>query len=152
VLKFENNNNMYSKIITYENFGMHGSILQEVCDKVIELDSSIRFAGFANNAGKIIAYKYRKGLDPLLRSNESELSFIDSALRMRTRKDMEPKLGRAIYSITLYEKVKRATISFDNEDYPILMISFDNSNKRSDHESLILDRILPLVSHHFTKT
>jgi hypothetical protein len=152
VLKFENNNNMYSKIITYENFGMHGSILQEVCDKVIELDNSIRFAGFANNAGKLIAYKYRKGLDPLLRSNESELSFIDSALRMRTRKDMEPKLGRAIYSITLYEKVKRATISFDNEDYAILMISFDNSNKRSDHESLILDRILPLVSHHFTKT
>ena len=143
---------MYSKIITYENFGMHGSILQEVCDKVIELDNSIRFAGFANNAGKIIAYKYRKGLDPLLKSNESELSFIDSALRMRTRKDMEPKLGRAIYSITLYEKVKRATISFDNEDYPILMISLDNSNQRSDHESLILDRILPLVSHHFTKT
>ena len=143
---------MYSKITLYEDFGMQGSILQEVCDKVIELDSSIRFAGFANNAGKIIAYKYRKGLDPLLGSNESELSFIDSALRMRTRRDMEPKLGRAIYSITLYEKVKRATISFDNEDYPILMISIDNSNKRSDHESLILDRILPLVSHHFTRT
>jgi hypothetical protein len=152
VLKFENNNNMYSKITLYENFGMQGSILQEVCDKVIELDNSIRFVGFANNAGRIIAHKYRKGLDPLLRSNESELSFIDSALRMRTRRDMEPKLGRAIYSITLYEKVKRATISFDNEDYPILMISFDNINKRSDHESLILDRILPLVSHHFTRT
>jgi hypothetical protein len=152
VLKFENNNNTYSENISYENFDMHSSILQVVCDKVVELDNSIRCACFANNAGKIIAHKYRKGLDPLLGSNESELSFIDSALRMRTRKDMELKLGRAIYSITLYEKVKRATISFDNEDYPILMISFDNSNKRSDHESLILDRILPLVSHHFTRT
>ena len=131
---------------------MPDSRLQDVCDQVIELDDSIRFAGFANNTGKLIASKYRKGLEPLLRSNESELSFLDSALRMRTRKDMEPKLGKAIYSITLYEKVKRATISFDNEDHPILMISFDNSNKRSDLESLILDRILPLVSHHFTRT
>ena len=127
-------------------------ILCDICNQILELDSSIRFAGFANNMGKISAARYRNKLDPLLTVDESELSFIDSALRMRTRRDMEPKLGRAIYSITLYEKVKRATISFDNEDYPILMISFDNSNKRSDHESLILDRILPLVSHHFTRT
>lgn len=131
---------------------MLDSRLHDVCDQIIELDNSIRFAGFANNTGKLIAYKYRKGLEPLLRSNESELSFIDSALRMRTRKDMEPKLGKAIYSITLYEKVKRATILFDSEDYPILMISFDNSTKRTDHESLILDRILPLVSRYFIRT
>ncbi len=119
---------------------------------VIELDNSIRFAGFATNAGKIIAYKYKKEVDPLLTSNETQLSFIDSALRMRIRKDTEPKLGKAMYSITVYEKVTRATILLDSEDYPILMISFDNSNKRTDHESLILDGILPLVSHYFTRT
>ena len=150
-LVIRTHNNKY-RIIWYEKFGMPDSRLQDVCDQVIELDNSIRFAGFASNTGKLISYKYRKGLEPLLRSNESELSFIDSALRMRTRKDMEPKLGKAIYSITLYEKVKRATILFDSEIYPILMISFDNSTKRTDHESLILDEILPLVSRYFTRT
>ena len=125
---------------------MPDSRLQDVCDQVIELDNSIRFAGFASNTGKLISYKYRKGLEPLLRSNESELSFIDSALRMRTRKDMEPKLGKVIYSFTLYEKVKQATILPDSEEDPILTVSLDNNNNKGgiDHESLIL----ALVSYY----
>jgi hypothetical protein len=68
---------------------------------------------------------------------------------MRTRKDMEPKLGKVIYSLTLYEKVKRATIMPDNEKDPILVVSLDvnRSNKGSmEHESLIRDEILPIVS------
>jgi hypothetical protein len=130
---------------------MHSSI-EDVCDQVIELDSSIRFAGFATNTGKIIAYKYRKEVEPLLTYDETQLSFIDSALKTRITKDMEPKLGKAICSITVYEKVTRATILLGSEDYPILMISYDNSNKKTDHESLILNEILPLVSRYFAMT
>jgi hypothetical protein len=130
---------------------MH-SWIEEICDQIIRLDSSIRFAGFASDAGKVIAYRYRKKVDPLLTSNETQLSFIDSALRMRIRKDTEQKLGKAICSITLYEKVTRATILLDSKDYPILMISFDNSNKRIDRESLILNGIIPLLSNHFTRS
>jgi hypothetical protein len=128
------------------------SSTEEICDQIIVLDGSIRFAGFATDAGKIIAYKYRKKVDPLLTSNETQLSFIDSALRMRIRKDTEQKLGKAICSITLYEKVTRATILLDSKDYPILMISFDNNIKGTDHESLILNGIIPLLSNYFTRS
>ena len=128
------------------------SSIEEICDQIIGLDSSIRFAGFATDAGKIIAYKYRKKVDPLLTSNETQLSFIDSALMMRIRKDTEQKLGKAICSITLYEKVTRATILLDSKDYPILMISFDNSIKGTNHESLILNGIIPLLSNYFTRS
>ncbi len=123
--------------------------LRYVCDRVLELHNSIRFAGFVNNMGTIIAYQYRDGLDPLLKTNETELSFIDTVLRMRTRKDMEPKLGKTIYSLTLYEKVKRATILPDSEEDPILMASLDTNNNKGgiDHECLIREGILPLVSH-----
>ena len=104
--------------------------------------------------GTIIAYQYRNGLDPLLKTNETELSFIDTVLRMRTRKDMEPKLGKVIYSFTIYEKVKRATILPDSEEDPILLVSLDNTindNKQvMNHESLIRDGILPLVSYYLT--
>jgi len=130
---------------------MHRSI-EEICDQIIVLDSSIRFVGFATDVGKIIAYKYRKIVAPFLTSTETELSFIDSALMMRIRKDMEPKLGKVICSIVLYEKVTHATILLDSKDYPLLMISFDNSNKETNHESLILDTILPLVYRYFTRT
>jgi len=122
------------------------STLRYVCDRVLELDNSVRFAGFINKMGTIIAYQYRNGLDPLLKTNETELSFIDTVLRMRTRKDMEPKLGKVIYSFTLYEKVKQATILPDSEEDPILTVSLDNNNNKGgiDHESLIL----ALVSYY----
>ena len=69
---------------------------------------------------------------------------------MRIREASEPKLGKVICSIVLYEKVIHATILLNREDYPILMISFDNSIKGTNHESLILDTILPLVYRYFT--
>jgi hypothetical protein len=127
------------------------SMLHYVCRRVLELDNSIRFAGFVNTMGTVIVYQYRDELDPLLETNESELSFIETVLRMRTRQDMEPKLGKVTYSLTSYEKVKRATILPDNEEDPILMVSLDvnrNNNGQMDHESLIRDRILPLMSYY----
>ena len=53
---------------------------------------------------------------------------------MRTRDDLLSMLGKPIYSLTLYEKVKRATILLDNDEYPVLMVSF---NIEADHDSLI---------------
>ncbi|MGC2574670.1 MAG: hypothetical protein WA364_24415 [Candidatus Nitrosopolaris sp.] len=130
---------------------MHSSI-EDICEQIIELDKCIRFAGFATNSGKIIACKYRKEVIPLLTLDETQLSFIDSAIMMRIREAREPKLGKVICSIVLYEIVTYATILVNSEDYPILMTSFDNKNKRTDHESLILDGILPLLSQYLTGT
>ena len=56
---------------------------------------------------------------------------------------MRSKLGKPIYSCTLYEKVKRATILLDNKDHPILMVSFDSDISGIDHDSIIMNGILP---------
>jgi len=99
-----------SQIPTTQNL-----MLYDICNKILEIDKCIRFAGFANNMGTIIAAQHRDELETkkehlLLTKNELELSAIEAVLRMVTRKDMLPKLGKPIYSFTLYEKVKRATI------------------------------------------
>jgi hypothetical protein len=126
--------------------------IEDICDQIIEVDRCVRFAGFATKTGKLIACKYRKDLIPLLTLDETQLSFIDSALMMKIREAREPKLGKVICSIVLYEKVTYATILVNSEDYPILMTSFDKENRRTDLESLILHRILPLLSHYLTET
>ena len=118
--------------------------VHNLCKQIIELDSAIRFAGIPNKFGKQIVVEYRKGLTPLLTDTESELYAIESVMRMNTRKDFESKLGKPIYSFTLYEKLKRTTISLDNKDYPILMVSFDTE---ADHESIILNKIMPFVKN-----
>src|SRR5215212_9391937 len=102
-----------------------GADLHDICKKIIGLDDSIRFAGIPNKFGKQIVVEYREGLEPFLTDSESELYAIETVIRMNTRKDFESKLGKPIYSFTLYEKLKRATIPLDSKDYPILMLSFE---------------------------
>jgi hypothetical protein len=59
---------------------------------------------------------------------------------------MEAKLGKTIYSITLYGKVKRAVIPIGKHGDFVLMVSFDN--EAADHDSIIRNKIMPLVSSH----
>ena len=116
--------------------------LGRLCNKILESDSSVRFVGIPNKMGRQIVSSYRNGLTLLLTPQEIEMFAIESVLRMNTRKDFESKLGRPIYSFTLYEKVKRATITLENEDFPYLMASFDI---QADHDHIIMDKILPII-------
>jgi hypothetical protein len=116
--------------------------LRGLCNHLLESDSSIRFIGIPNKMGRQIISQYRNGIMLLLTSQEIEMFAIESVLRMNTRKDYESKLGKPIYSFTLYEKVKRATITLENEEYPILMVSFDI---QADHDNIIVHKIIPIV-------
>ena len=81
--------------------------LQGLCNDILESDRSIRFVGISDKMGKQIASSYRAELVPLLTPMEIEMSAIESVLRMKTRKDFESKLGKPIYTFTLYQKIKR---------------------------------------------
>jgi hypothetical protein len=122
--------------------------LDELCKLIIQSDQSIRFVGIADKYGKQVAVNYREGLVPFLNQTESEIYSIDTVMRMNSRKEMESKLGKVIYSFTLYEKIKRATIYTRNIDYPVLMVSFDT---QSDHHNIILNKILLIVKEKLFK-
>ena len=115
--------------------------LKDVCRQMLALDSAIRFSMMFDKMGKIVASEFQKGVAPLLTDEEVEGSAIKSVLRMKTSEDYEQKLGRAIYTFTLYEKVKRASIPLTHEEYILLFVSFDRS---ADHEEIILE-IIPLL-------
>jgi hypothetical protein len=136
----------------FKNIKLENVIFPSLCKRILEADSSIRFVGIANKFGTQISSQYRKGLVPLLTESQSQLSTIESAIRMYTRigeKSVKSKLGNPIYSFTLYEKkIKRATFFLDNEDYPILMVSFDKEEDavtKADHVYVTLNKILSIV-------
>src|SRR5918992_3276120 len=83
---------------------------KEICNQVLQLDKSIRFAGIANNMGTLLAYKLREGLVPLLNEEEIQNNIMKTVLRMKTREDYESKIGDVIYTFALYKRVKRASI------------------------------------------
>jgi hypothetical protein len=115
---------------------------KQICNQILELDISIRFAGIANNMGTLIAYRLRKGLVPLLDEGEIQNSIMKTVLRMKTREDYESKLGDVIYTFALYKRVKRASIPLDHPDLAVLTMSFDMA---ADQDGIIMDKILPVL-------
>jgi hypothetical protein len=115
---------------------------KEICNQVLQLDKSIRFAGVANNMGTLIAYKLRKGLVPLLNEEELQNNIMKTVLRMKTREDYESKLGDVIYTFAQYKRVKKASIPLDHPDLAVLTLSFDMA---ADQDTIIMDKILPVL-------
>jgi hypothetical protein len=118
------------------------SIFEEFCQLILSLDESIRFVGIATLNGAILALKYRANLVPLLTQEEIASSIKYSVWRVESRRVLEEKLGKTLYVVATYEKVKRATIPIGQEGQSILVISFDNE---CDAESIIRNKILTLV-------
>jgi hypothetical protein len=117
--------------------------LDSLCSRIIEADKAIRFVGISNKMGNQIISRYRSGLTPLLTPKEIEMYALQSVLRMNTRKDYESKLGKPIYSFTLYQKLKRVTVTLENKEYPILLASFDIE---ADHDNIIVNKLLPMIN------
>lgn len=121
----------------------------ELCNVILALDAGIRFVGIAIMEGKIIAAEYKSGVVPLLDRKESELSFMQALIRMNTRRTIEQKVGRPLFSLTEYERISRATImvydagnklELGNEF--VLLVSFE---KTVNPYSIIKDKITPLI-------
>lgn len=118
------------------------SAIADFCHSIISLDRGVRFAGIANREAHLIEAVYRKDVIPLLTRQESEISILQSLIRMGTRGRLESKLGKTIYAFARYEKVKRVTIPLrsGSEITHILLISFDVD---VDHDSIIMEKIVP---------
>ncbi len=125
---------------------------QEFCDNVITLDKSVRFAGIADEDGKLVATAERKGLKPLLSAEERAQYAITAATRQYTRLRWEYLLGKINYAMSHYAKLIRATIPIADENSRlsyVLLLSFD-VDAENVHE-VIMKKIIPLVRENTSK-
>ena len=127
--------------------GSPPTIFEEYCQLILEADESIRFVGIATLTGAILAMKYRANLIPLLTQEETASSIKYSVWRVESRRVLEEKLGKTLYVIATYEKIKQATIPVGQEGQSILVISFDIE---SDAESIIRNKILTIIKPYGT--
>ena len=133
----------------------------EIVHKILELDKSITSVTIADlTTGKVLAtnYKEEAGAMSLLTRQEAELFTIQSIIRMDSRTTLEHKLGKVLYSITVYENVITASMYLfnhliiirrseddknnNNDDDPILLLSFE---KNANHELIINSKVLPFL-------
>ena len=127
-------------------YKLESQLFQKICDKVISLDSSVRFAGIADEDGKLLATSERKGLKPLLTPEERAQYAITAATRQYTRLRWEYLLGKINYASSHYAKLIRATIPITDINSRlsyVLLLSFDVDTDNT-HE-IIMKKIIPLI-------
>src|SRR5579885_3243820 len=128
------------------------NVFEEFCKNVVALDPKIRFAGIADGDGKLEATADRKGLSPLLNSEERAQYAITAATRQYTRLRWEYLLGRIVYASSHYTKLTRATIPIADENSRlahVLLLSFDAN--ADDFHQIITKKIIPLIKKNMTK-
>ncbi len=91
-----------------------------LCDKIIKLDRTIRFAGVVNNRGEVIEGGFKHGVEPLLNGTDEQQMYIHSLSNLTTLKSYSDRLGIVRYSLTEHEKVTLLTFPLDDK---ILCIS-----------------------------
>ncbi len=93
--------------------------LQKKCDLLAQ-EPDIRFAGFLDMMGNLVAGSFRKDITPLKNEEERKKMFIEAVLRIRTRQDFDENLGSVEYAAARRTNV--VTLSFLAED-KVLFVS-----------------------------
>lgn len=127
-------------------FLLKNSVFKTLCQEIIKVDTSIRSAGITNEDGIILHISHRKGIKPLLSSEERAQYAITAATRQFTRLRWEVLLGKIQYASSHYSKLIRATIPVTDENRKlsfVIMLSLD-AGTDNFHE-IIVEQIIPLI-------
>jgi Family of unknown function (DUF6659) len=119
--------------------------LNQLCNPIFALDSTIRFAGIINKMGKLVAGGMKQGLESMENNEKSLELYMEFVLKNEMNKDFDPEFGRTIYSFSEREKIKLA--SFPLDDNYLLRVSIDKDGAHNK----IIERILELLKKYGLK-
>ncbi|MDH3657882.1 MAG: hypothetical protein OEM77_07075 [Nitrosopumilus sp.] len=92
------------------------------CELLLK-EPEIRFAGFLDMMGNLIAGSFRNGVKPLKNEEDRKKMFIEAVLRIRTRQDFDENLGPVKYAAARREKVVTFTFLLDDK---VLFVSTES--------------------------
>jgi hypothetical protein len=118
------------------------SKFEKLCEEVLAISPTIRFAGVINNMGTLVAGGMKQGIKSMEDKEDSSKLYIESALRSEMRKDFDVEFGKTIYSFSERERIKVA--SFPLQDNHLLRVSLE---KHETHHDKIIKNILKIISN-----
>jgi hypothetical protein len=92
---------------------------------LMDFDESIRFAAVCDKDGEILWNSQRKGIQNIVPLSDTKKTLKRALNAWQERSNITDKVGRGLYVIAAYEKIKRITIPLSNSN--LLFISVDNT-------------------------
>ena len=123
---------------------------EKLLNMLMDFDNSIRFAAISNTSGEILWHSKRDDTKIMVPLSETKKTLQREGSDWVDRCKLEEKnnLGRAMYHITSFEKIKRITMPIDA--FHLLFVSVDNTplkkSKRKSYGRLVeMGKILSIV-------
>lgn len=110
------------------------------CQRMLECDGSVRSVRMADAFGRLVGSAYRAGVTHM-KDDEGELYSFQSVLRVALRENFHSTNGQLHYSMSVYEKMVRATIPvYAAGEKLYLLLSLD-----SDSVSAVREKVMPAI-------
>ncbi len=123
---------------------------EKLLNMLMDFNSSIRFAAISNTSGEILWHSKRDNTKRMISLSETKKTLQREGSDWIDRCNLEDRnnLGRGMYHITSFEKIKRITMPIDA--FHLLFVSVDNtplkkSKKKSYGRLVEMGKILSLV-------
>ena len=123
---------------------------EKLLNMLMDFNSSVRLAVISNTSGDILWHSKRSDVKIKIPLSETKRTLKHEAKEWIERSKLEDRssIGRAMYHITSFEKIKRITIPVDA--FHLLFISVDNdplknSKKKSYGKLVEMGRIMSIV-------
>ena len=102
---------------------------------IMSIDPKIRLVTICDTNGNIIFYRHRQGVQNLLSKDESKKSLELAMDSWKVRDGLSDKIGKGMYVLAEYEKIKRITMPFGDD-----LLLYLTTEVEADHSN-IYDRI-----------
>ncbi|MEE8132327.1 MAG: hypothetical protein V3T40_01995 [Nitrososphaerales archaeon] len=103
---------------------------KSVYEDVVKIDPKIRFVTIFDTDGKIAYTGHPEGVRNLLTPDESKRSLEQAGAIWKLRKELEPKIGKGLYVLAVYEKIKRITMPLDDKHLIYVTTESDVDHKK----------------------
>jgi hypothetical protein len=108
------------------------------CNQILNLDTSIRFAGILCKCGRLKAYRRKKGMIPQLNVPETKLLHREALLKAKMNRVFDKNLGKTNWSVESRDHVKWINVYHEKD---LILISTEITSNHDD----IVQKILFLL-------
>ena len=121
---------------------------EKLLNMIMDFNELVRFAAICDKEGTILWHSKRTNVKNIIPLEDTKKTLKRAVNAWQERSKITEKVGRGMYVIAAYEKIKRITIPLDNNN--LLFISVDNSplknSKRKSYGHLVeMGRIVSIV-------
>ena len=109
-------------------------------ERILALDDNIRFVAISDLDGNLIASKGREGANLFLSPESTKDTLRHAASAWKSRMKHFDEIGRGLYTLAVYEKLRRVTMPLSDDK--ILLVTIDNAGGRKQILETLLNEVI----------